>query len=104
MLCARRRRREPPKSSSAMVEAKTGRWRWRAPRELASRSEKPSAAGNSIGQLQLRTKTGVSVIAIVHDGTTEINPGPESVLNPDDVLVLLGTPENIDRAIEKCLS
>ena len=63
-----------------------------------------AAAGNSIGQLQLRTKTGVSVIAIVHDGTTEINPGPESILNADDVLVLLGTPENIDRAIETCLA
>lgn len=61
-------------------------------------------AGKSIGEIQLRTKTGVSVIAIIHDGTTEINPGPESVLNPDDVLVLLGTPENVDRAIEKCLS
>lgn len=62
------------------------------------------AAGKSIGEIQLRTKTGVSVIAIIHDGTTEINPGPESVLNPDDVLVLLGTPENVDRAIEKCLA
>jgi CPA2 family monovalent cation:H+ antiporter-2 len=63
-----------------------------------------TAAGKSIGEIQLRTKTGVSVIAIVHDGTTEINPGPDSVLNPDDVLVLLGTPENIDRAIETCLA
>ena len=67
-------------------------------------SQDSTAAGKSIGEIQLRTKTGVSVIAIIHDGTTEINPGPESVLNPDDVLVLLGTPENIDRAIEKCLA
>ena len=67
-------------------------------------SQDSVAAGKSIGEIQLRTKTGVSVIAIIHDGTTEINPGPESVLNPDDVLVLLGTPENVDRAIEKCLA
>jgi CPA2 family monovalent cation:H+ antiporter-2 len=67
-------------------------------------SEDCPAAGKSIGELQLRTRTGVSVIAIIHDGTTEINPGPESVLNPDDVLVLLGTPENTDRAIETCLA
>ena len=66
-------------------------------------SANSAAAGKSIGEIQLRTKTGVSVIAIIHDGTTEINPGPESVFNPDDVLVLLGTPENIDRAIETCL-
>lgn len=67
-------------------------------------SQDAKATGKSIGELQLRTKTGVSVIAIIHDGATEINPGPESVLNPDDVLVLLGTPENIDRAIETCLA
>jgi CPA2 family monovalent cation:H+ antiporter-2 len=63
-----------------------------------------AAAGRSIGELKLRTKTGVSVIAIIHDGNTEINPGPENVLCPDDVLVLLGTPENTDRAIETWLA
>jgi CPA2 family monovalent cation:H+ antiporter-2 len=59
------------------------------------------AAGKTIGGLKLRTNTGVSVIAIIHDGNTEINPGPETKIELDDVLVLLGTPENIERAIEK---
>lgn len=62
------------------------------------------AAGKAIGELQLRTKTGVSVIAIIHDGNTEINPGPESEIQVDDVLVLLGTPEKIDLAMEKYLA
>jgi K+/H+ antiporter YhaU regulatory subunit KhtT len=62
-----------------------------------------AAAEKTIGRLQLRTKTGVSVISIIHDGNAEINPGPDTVINPGDVLVLLGTPEKIDRAIELCL-
>jgi CPA2 family monovalent cation:H+ antiporter-2 len=62
------------------------------------------AAGKTIGQLKLRTKTGVSVIALVHDGNTEINPGPDASINPDDVLVLLGTPDNIHRAVERCFA
>jgi K+/H+ antiporter YhaU regulatory subunit KhtT len=59
------------------------------------------AAGKTIGQLKLRTNTGVSVIAIIHDGNTDINPGPDAKIGPDDVMVLLGTPEKIDRAVEK---
>jgi CPA2 family monovalent cation:H+ antiporter-2 len=61
------------------------------------------AAGKSIGTLRLRTKTGASVISVIHDGNAEINPGPETIINCGDVLVLLGTPEKIDRAIELCL-
>ncbi len=62
------------------------------------------AAGKTIGQLQLRTKTGVSVIAVIHDGSTEINPGPETMIDVDDVLVLLGTTDKIHQAIEQHLS
>jgi CPA2 family monovalent cation:H+ antiporter-2 len=61
------------------------------------------AAGLTIGTLKLRTKTGVSVIALIHDGSTEINPGPESTINADDVLVLLGTPDKIHVAVERYL-
>ena len=62
------------------------------------------AAGQTIGKLQLRTKTGVSVIAVIHDGTTEINPGPETKIDGDDVLVLLGTPDKIHQAVEEYLA
>jgi K+:H+ antiporter len=61
-------------------------------------------AGKTIGELKLRTKTGVSVIAAIHEGDTEINPGPETTINVDDVLVLLGTPDKIHEAIERHLS
>ncbi|HKY30035.1 MAG TPA: cation:proton antiporter [Pyrinomonadaceae bacterium] len=60
-----------------------------------------AAVGRSIGDLRLRKQTGVTIIAITRDGHTEINPGPEQILQPDDVLVLLGGTDQIDRAIEE---
>jgi CPA2 family monovalent cation:H+ antiporter-2 len=62
------------------------------------------AVGKTIGELRLRTNTGVSVIAAIHEGNTEINPGPETPINSDDVLVLLGTPAKIHRAMDEYLS
>jgi K+/H+ antiporter YhaU regulatory subunit KhtT len=50
--------------------------------------------------LKLSNKTGVTVIAVVRDGHTDINPGSELKLQGEDVLVLLGSPEQIDLAIE----
>src|SRR5687768_10467473 len=58
------------------------------------------AVGKTIGDLELRKKTGVTVIAITREGHTDINPGPETAIESDDVLVLLGGAEQIDRAIE----
>jgi CPA2 family monovalent cation:H+ antiporter-2 len=56
--------------------------------------------GRAIGELRLRTLTGATVITVVREGRTEINPGSEFRIEADDVLVLLGSPEQIDRAIE----
>lgn len=61
------------------------------------------AVGKSIGELQLRTMTGVSIIAIIQEGNADVNPGPETVINEGDVLVLIGTPEKVDQAIEMYL-
>lgn len=60
-----------------------------------------SVIGKTIGELKLRKKTGVTVIAITREGHTEINPGPESTIQAEDVLVLLGGPGQIDLAIEE---
>ena len=59
------------------------------------------AVGKTIGDLELRKKTGVSIIAITREGHTEINPGPETTIRAEDVLVLLGDVEQIDRATEE---
>ena len=58
------------------------------------------AVGKTIGELDLRSRTGITVIAVVRDGHTDINPGSELELRAEDVLVLLGSPEQIDLAIE----
>jgi K+/H+ antiporter YhaU regulatory subunit KhtT len=58
------------------------------------------AAGRTIGELRLRSLTGATVITVVREGRTEINPGSEFRIEADDVLVLLGSPEQVDRAIE----
>jgi CPA2 family monovalent cation:H+ antiporter-2 len=62
-----------------------------------------ASAGKTIGDLKLRTRTGVSIISITHDGQTEVNPGPDSKLQAGDILVLLGGAEQIDRAVEEIL-
>ena len=58
------------------------------------------AVGKTIGELKLRKKTGVTIIAITHEGHTEINPGPETTIQAEDVLVLLGGTQQIDLATE----
>jgi CPA2 family monovalent cation:H+ antiporter-2 len=59
------------------------------------------AVGKTIGELRLRKQTGVTIIAITREGDTQINPGPETKLQPEDVLVLLGGADQVDRAIEE---
>lgn len=60
-----------------------------------------AAAGHTIGNLKLRTRTGVSIIAFTREGKTQINPGPDTELQPDDIVVLLGGTGQIDRAVEE---
>lgn len=59
-----------------------------------------SAVGKTIGELKLRSTTGVTVVAAVHEGRTEINPGPQLRIQADDVLVLMGSSEQINHAVE----
>lgn len=60
--------------------------------------------GRTIGDLRLRSRTGATVIAVVRDGRTEINPGPEQELQAEDVLVLLGSPEQVEAATSELTS
>jgi CPA2 family monovalent cation:H+ antiporter-2 len=59
-----------------------------------------AACGRSIGQLQLRTLTGVTILAVSRGGRPELNPDAGLVVREGDSLVLFGSPEQIDRAIE----
>lgn len=52
-------------------------------------------AGVTIGDGGFRTRTGVSIIAVVRGDTTFPAPGPEAVLEANDVAVVTGTPEGL---------
>lgn len=52
-------------------------------------------AGGTIGDRRIRTRTGVSVVAVLRGETPIPSPGPDFRLEPDDTLVVVGTPEGI---------
>lgn len=49
--------------------------------------------GKTLEELDFRNKTGASVVSIQRDDETESNPGPETVIQADDTLIILGTRE-----------
>ena len=57
------------------------------------------ALGKSLGELSIRQRTGASVVALMRTGVTQSNPPSKTVLQVGDVLALLGTSENLRRAI-----
>jgi len=56
------------------------------------------ARGQCLAELDLRRAAGVSVIARVRDGAALANPGGDVALAPGDVLVLVGTNAQLERA------
>lgn len=52
----------------------------------------------TLSELDIRGKSGATVIAVVRDGQTKISPGANYSLSAGDTVVLLGTPEKLDRA------
>jgi TrkA domain protein len=55
-------------------------------------------AGNSIAGGGIRTRSGVSVVAVLRGEMTYPAPGPEFRIEPGDTLVVVGTPEGIATA------
>lgn len=56
--------------------------------------------GRPLGDTEMRTRTGVSIVAIVRDDTAIAAPGPDLTLQAGDTAVVVGTPEGIDAAVE----
>ena len=52
--------------------------------------------GRTIGDTGARTRTGVSVVAVVRGEDPIPAPGPEQQLDADDTLVVVGTPRGIE--------
>jgi monovalent cation:H+ antiporter-2, CPA2 family len=57
------------------------------------------AAGRSIRDLQLRKLTGVTIIAVVRNGQPTTNPSPDLVMQPGDILVMVGNHAQLDQAL-----
>jgi TrkA domain protein len=53
-------------------------------------------AGRSIGDAEVRSRTGVSIVAVIRGDTAFPAPGPELRLEADDTLVVVGTAEGIE--------
>jgi len=52
--------------------------------------------GRTIGDTEARTRTGVSIVAVLRAGSGNPAPGPEFGLRGGDVLVVVGTPRGIE--------
>jgi CPA2 family monovalent cation:H+ antiporter-2 len=63
-------------------------------------SENNSYINKSLSEINLRAKTDATIIAIVRNGKMIPNPSPNEKLNVGDTLILIGTHQSVDRAIE----
>jgi monovalent cation:H+ antiporter-2, CPA2 family len=59
------------------------------------------AIGKTLKELDLRNLTGASVTAAIRDGDTQINLGPEFRIEEEDILVLIGMTEQLERAVKR---
>lgn len=65
--------------------------------EIADISVTDKIAGIKIIDLPIRKKYGLNIIAIEHNGVTEVQIDPQYVLQPNDVFVVIGSRENINK-------
>jgi CPA2 family monovalent cation:H+ antiporter-2 len=62
-------------------------------------TENSSSRRRSLAELDLRRRTGATVIARVRDGATLANPGGDETIEAGDTLVLLGTNAQVELAL-----
>lgn len=62
--------------------------------------EDSAYAGRTIGDARIRTRTGVSVVAIVRGEEAVPAPGPEEPLASGDYLVVVGTARGVEQLVE----
>lgn len=62
--------------------------------------EDSAYAGRTIGDARIRTRTGVSVVAIVRGDDAVPAPEPDQRLESGDYLVVVGTARGVEQAVE----
>jgi len=60
-----------------------------------------SLAGKSIKEADIRRKSGVTVIAIIKENETIVNPKPEEVISAGDTVVVVGTREQVENFMKE---
>jgi CPA2 family monovalent cation:H+ antiporter-2 len=83
-------RPQPPATLSGLLRE--------ADLETVAISPGSPAVNKLIGELQLRTLTGASIVGIERNGTSIINPGPDEELQAGDQVLCLGTRGQLDAA------
>ena len=59
-------------------------------------SQNSSVINRTIGELSFWQKTGATIIAIRRGGSITLSPGPQFIIEANDVLVLVGDQETKD--------
>lgn len=59
----------------------------------------PPFDGRTLGDTALRTRTGVSVVAVMRAGQVLPSPTPDFTLTAGDLMVTVGTTEGLDNAV-----
>lgn len=63
-------------------------------------SETWTCAGSSIAEMMVRSRTGVSIVAVIRGDHTFPSPEPEFRFRPGDLAVVVGTPDGIRKAYD----
>ncbi|MEU2252117.1 cation:proton antiporter regulatory subunit [Nocardia xishanensis] len=66
-------------------------------RQLPIADESPYE-GRTLGETAMRTRTKVSIVAVMRAGQLHPSPGPDFTFAADDLLVVVGTPDGLDAA------
>ena len=53
--------------------------------------------GHSIGELDIRRKYGVNILGVKRNGKTDVNISPETVLDADMTLLVLGKNQELKK-------
>ncbi|OLT47596.1 potassium transporter TrkA [Saccharomonospora sp. CUA-673] len=66
-------------------------------RQLAVKAGSPYD-GRALAEAQIRTRTGVSVVAVMRAGQVQASPAPDFTFTAGDLIVAVGTAEGLDAA------